>query len=174
MQQWKHAELLDSRRHNKLRGNMDFDYSCGQLKSTNLLTNLLRLVGIFLKSENHRNRQELSRSFEWYEPISQKWRFVRKKVQIFGTGPRKWIKSRKSRFWIDLNKYCQNPPKKIEKNRSFPLKKFTTMLPKPRGYPPKIHCNLAGLQNCPSLTSIPSVTSFLEVVTLSVREMMKK
>ena len=44
------------------------------------------------------------------------------------------------------------------------------MLPKPRGCPPKIHCNLAGLQNNPSLTSIPSVISFLEAVTLSVRD----
>ena len=53
------------------------------------------------------------------------------------------------------------------------MKKFTTMLPKPRGCPPKIHCNLAGLQNNPSLTSIPWVTSFLKAITLSVREMMK-
>ena len=53
------------------------------------------------------------------------------------------------------------------------MKKIITMLPKSRGCPPKIHCNLAGLQNNPSLTPIPSVTSFLEVVTLSVREMMK-
>ena len=47
------------------------------------------------------------------------------------------------------------------------------MLPKPRGCPPKIHCDVAVLQNNPSLTSIPSVTSFLKAVSLSVREMMK-
>ena len=46
------------------------------------------------------------------------------------------------------------------------MKKITTMLPKPSGCPPKIHCNLAGLQNNPSLTSIPSLTSFLKAVTL--------
>ena len=34
------------------------------------------------------------------------------------------------------------------------------MPPKPRGCPPKKCCNLAGLQNNPSSTSIPSVTSF--------------
>ena len=46
-------------------------------------------------------------------------------------------------------------------NLSPPLQKRNpTMPPKPRGHPPKKSCNLAGLQNNHSLTSIPSMTSF--------------
>ena len=62
----------------------DFQASAPLQKLTNLLTHLLRLIGIFWESKNHRNRQEMNRSFNWYEAISKNRRFVRKNVQNFG------------------------------------------------------------------------------------------
>ena len=98
-----------------------------------------------------------------------KVKICQKKVQIFGTGPKKINKILKKSF-LDRPQWVLS--ESIEKINPPLTKKIAIMLPKPRDCSPKKHCNLAGLQNNPSLISIPSVTSFSEGCQ-SLREMMR-
>jgi hypothetical protein len=89
-----------------------------------------------------------------------KAKICQKNAQNIGAGLKKSIKSQKSHFWIDLDKYYPIPPKKIKIIYIPSSKKIPTMPPKSRGRPPKKCRNITGLQNSSSSSIVLPVISF--------------
>jgi hypothetical protein len=92
-----------------------------------------------------------------------KAKICQKNSPKYWRGPKKSVKSQKSHFWIDFDKYYPIPPKKIKII-------YILLLQKNSYYDPNleadlqrnaaISCNITGLQNSSSLSTVLPVTSF--------------